>query len=86
MCLAIPGEIVELAPDGATVDFGGVRRTVDVSLVDARVGDFVYVHAGFAIQVLDRARAEETLRLWREVLDADSAARRDAGRESAPRL
>ncbi len=79
MGLAIPGWVVDLAPGGATVDFGGVRRTVDLSLVDAEVGDYVYVHAGFAIQVLDRARAEETLRLWREVLEADARERGGVG-------
>lgn len=53
------------------MDFGGVMRAVNVSLVDARVGDFVIVHAGYAIEVLDREEAEKTLELFRELLTQD---------------
>jgi hydrogenase expression/formation protein HypC len=72
MCLAIPAKIVTLKDDKAQVDFGeGVLREVNVTLVKARVGDYVLVHAGYAIQVLDENEALETLRLWNEVLEAD---------------
>jgi hydrogenase expression/formation protein HypC len=72
MCLAIPAKIVTLKDDKARVDFGeGVLREVNVTLVKARVGDYVLVHAGYAIQVLDEKEALETLRLWNEVLEAD---------------
>jgi hydrogenase expression/formation protein HypC len=55
----------------ANVDFGqGVLREVNVSLVEAKVGDYVLVHAGYAIQVLEEKEAQETLRLWNEVLEA----------------
>ena len=55
----------------ANVDFGqGVLREVNVSLVEAKVGEYVLVHAGYAIQVLDEKEAQETLRLWNEVLEA----------------
>lgn len=66
MCLAVPAKIVALQDENhAEIDYGdGVRRTVNVSLVDARVGDYVLVHAGFAIQVLDEEEAKETLRLF----------------------
>lgn len=68
MCLAVPGRVLEVADeDGvrtARVDFGGVRKRVCLeTLPEARPGDFVLVHAGFALQVLDQAAAEETLRL-----------------------
>ena len=56
MCLALQGRIVELSGSSAVVDFGGVSRVVDVSLLDScKVGDVVLVHVGFAIQkvVLD---------------------------------
>ena len=53
------------------MDFGGVMRAINVSLVDARVGDFVIVHAGYAIEVLDREEAEKTLELFRELLTQD---------------
>ncbi len=69
MCLAIPARIVEIHGDVASVDFGGgVLREVNVALVEAKVGEYVLVHAGYAIQVVDRKEAEETLRLWNELL------------------
>jgi hydrogenase expression/formation protein HypC len=72
MCLAIPAKIVTLKDYKARVDFGeGVLREVNVTLVSAKVGDYVLVHAGYAIQVLDEKEALETLRLWNEVLEAD---------------
>ena len=69
MCLAIPAKVLEVQGDVAQVDFGqGVAREVNVMLVDARVGEYVLVHAGYAIQVVDQEAAEESLRLWRELL------------------
>jgi hydrogenase expression/formation protein HypC len=53
----------------AQVDFGeGVLREVNISLVDPEVGDYVLVHAGYAIQKMDEKDALETLALWKEVL------------------
>jgi hydrogenase expression/formation protein HypC len=55
------------------VDFGeGVLREVNVTLVKAKVGDYVLVHAGYAIQVLDEKEAQETIRLWNEILEAEA--------------
>jgi len=69
MCLAIPAKVLEVHGDVAKVDFGqGVARDVNVMLVEAHVGEYVLVHAGYAIQVLDKEAAEETLRLWEEIL------------------
>ena len=74
MCLAIPAKVVEIEGDSARVDFGeGVLREVNVMLVNAKVGDYVLVHAGYAIQVLSEEEAQETLRLWNEVLEAAEA-------------
>ena len=70
MCLAIPAKVVEVQGDVAKVDFGqGIVRDVNVMLVEAHVGEYVLVHAGYAIQVIDQEAAEETLRLWREILE-----------------
>jgi len=70
MCLAIPARVLKRKGSIAKVDFGdGTAREVNVSLVDVKVGEYVIVHAGFAIQVLDKKSAEETIRLWDEMLD-----------------
>ena len=71
MCLAIPGKIIELdkKKQAATVDYGsGTTRKANVSLVQLQIGDYVLVHAGFAIQVLDKKEALETLALFKEML------------------
>lgn len=68
MCLAVPAEIKSIDGFMATVDYGGVSRSANISLVDAKIGDFVIVHAGYAIQVLDREEAEKTLELFRQLL------------------
>ena len=72
MCLAIPGKIVSIDGDMGEVDFGGAIRKANLSMVDAEVGDWAVVHAGFAIQIMDEEDAQETIRLWNEVLDSDS--------------
>ena len=70
MCLAIPAKIVEIRSDMARVDFGaGTMREVNVTLVDAKIGGYVIVHAGYAIEVLDQKAAEETLSMWNEILN-----------------
>lgn len=74
MCLAIPGKIVDIDKNKeySLVDYGeGTKRKINVSLVEVQVGDYVLVHAGFAIQVLDEKEAKETLKLFREMLSAE---------------
>ncbi|MGA2683135.1 MAG: HypC/HybG/HupF family hydrogenase formation chaperone [Candidatus Bathyarchaeia archaeon] len=71
MCLAIPAKVMNLQGDKANVDFGqGVLREVNVSLVDAKIGDYVIVHAGYAIQIIEEEDAKETLSLWKSILEA----------------
>ena len=72
MCLAIPARILKIKNGIAEVDFGrGVSREVNIMLVNAKVGDYVLVHAGYAIQVIDEKEAKETLRLWSKILEED---------------
>ena len=73
MCLAVPAEVKSIEGHMATVDYGGVSRKTNISLVDAKVGDFVIVHAGYAIQVMDKQEAEKTLELFQEMLDLEDA-------------
>ena len=71
MCLAIPARVMRIDGSKAQVDFGeGVLREVNVTLVEAKVGDYVLVHAGYAIQIVDKKDALETISLWNEILAA----------------
>lgn len=71
MCLAIPSKITKIENNMATIDVEGVQRKASLLLLeDARVGDYVIVHAGFAIHKLDEAAARETLDLLREAVAA----------------
>lgn len=68
MCVAVPGKITSIKDSTAEVDFSGVKHAVSLDLVPAaKKNDYVLVHAGFAIQVLDAAEAEETLKLFQEI-------------------
>jgi len=60
MCYAIPGKIIRIEAETATVDYGGVRKQANISLVKCSIGDFVLVHAGFAIQLVDADVAQKT--------------------------
>jgi hydrogenase expression/formation protein HypC len=80
MCLALPARVVELQDaDNAIVELGGVRKTVSVALTpEAKVGDYVIVHVGHAIGLLDAEEAEKTLALFAEMAAQDNAAERAA--------
>ena len=73
MCLAIPGKIVEIVDEEnsiAKVEIGGVRRNVNVGMLDkeeAMVGNYVLIHVGFAMTKIDEAEAMETLRVLEEI-------------------
>ena len=70
MCLAIPAKIIKIEDIVATIDVDGVQREASLLLLeDAMVGEYVIVHAGFAIQRIDEAAAMETLNLLREAAE-----------------
>jgi hydrogenase expression/formation protein HypC len=74
MCLAIPTLIKSIDGAQAEVEIGGVSRTISVALTpDAQVGDYVIVHTGFAISVLDQEEAQETLKLFDELAAFEQA-------------
>jgi len=73
MCLAVPALIVSIDGNEAEVDLAGVRRRIGLQLTpEARVGDYVLVHTGFAINVLDPDEAAESLRLFQELDERSS--------------
>jgi hydrogenase expression/formation protein HypC len=69
MCLAIPCKILEIQNDSGTIEFAGVKRKISLLFVeDAKVGDYVIVHAGFAIHRIDESTALESLSMLRQGL------------------
>ena len=76
MCLAVPVRITSIEGDQAEVDIGGVGRTVSIALTpEARLGDYVLLHTGYAINVLNEEEAEETLTLLERMVEADELSR-----------
>lgn len=74
MCLAIPMKVIERTDERGKVEQGGVIREVSfVMLPEVVLGDYVLVHAGFAIERLDEEEAQSTLELLREVMNAGDA-------------
>ncbi len=71
MCLGVPAKVLERHEDAAVVELGGVRREVSLMLVDdVSVGEWVIIHAGFAIEKLSEEEAEQTLALFRQIGEA----------------
>lgn len=75
MCLAIPARLVELrADERAVVNLGGIRKDVSIELVpEAQVGDYVIIHVGHAIGMIDPEEAERTLALFGEMAEGAAA-------------
>jgi len=70
MCLAIPALIKSIEDKEAEAEIGGVTRRISLWLTpEAKVGDYVLVHTGYAINILDQEEAEETLKLFREIAE-----------------
>ena len=70
MCLAVPAEVIEIQDDMATVRVGGALRKASLILVpEAELGDYVILHAGFALHKVDPDEARESLKLLREMVD-----------------
>lgn len=69
MCLAIPAKIIKINKNIAEIESLGVVREVDITLTpDTKIGDYVIVHAGFAIQIIDKKEASVTEGYWKEFL------------------
>ena len=68
MCLAIPGRIIKINGEEAVVDYETEKRRVNISMTDAKVGDYVFVQNMFAIQKIPEKEALEALRLWKKMM------------------
>jgi hydrogenase expression/formation protein HypC len=86
MCLAVPGKILEVTDEGeltrrGRVDFGGITKEVNLSLVpEAKVGDYVIVHVGIAISLLDEAEAQQVFSYLREMGELEELKLPEEGR------
>jgi len=70
MCLAVPMKVIQKKGATATVELDGVRRKIRLDLVEkVQPGDYVIVHAGFAIEKLDKKEAKKTLNLFQQIAD-----------------
>lgn len=67
MCVAVPGKIIEINEDTATVNVLDNITQVDIRLVSAKIGDYVLIHAGCALEVLSKDTAEEIIWLFKEL-------------------
>lgn len=71
MCLAVPAKITAIDGEEAVLDYGGVTRKANISMLsEVNIGDYVLVHVGYAISKMDEEEALETLKLWDEMLEA----------------
>ena len=75
MCLAVPMEVKSIEGDEADVEVGGVRKKIRLDLMSdkPKVGEFVIIHAGFAIRILDREEAMETINVFKDGWNLDLA-------------
>jgi hydrogenase expression/formation protein HypC len=72
MCIAIPGKIISVEGQHAKVDFSGNVVNVNVGIIEPQVGQYVLVHAGCAIEVMEKDKADELLTLFAELEEAEA--------------
>ena len=75
MCIAIPGRVTEINGDTATVDYNGNKVNVNIGLVEPEVGQYVLVHAGCAIEVMEKDKAQELIDLFSDIEEIEGAVR-----------
>ncbi len=61
MCLAIPGKVIKIDDDNATIDYNGITKQAKITIISPKIGDYVLVHAGFAIEILKKDRKDDTI-------------------------
>lgn len=74
MCLAVPMRIVSMTESTGVAEMGGVKKNISfIMCPEAKIDDYVIVHAGFAIQILDENEANERLKLFRQIVDLEKS-------------
>jgi len=74
MCLAVPMKVISLQNDTGIAEMSGVKKEISfMMLPEAEIGDYVIVHAGFAIQILNEEEAQKTLELFREMEELEDS-------------
>jgi hydrogenase expression/formation protein HypC len=70
MCLAIPGKILQINGDSALIDFDGIKQNVIIALIqNPKIGKYVIVHAGYAIEQINEEEALEAIEQWKEIAE-----------------
>jgi hydrogenase expression/formation protein HypC len=78
MCLAIPGKVLSINGIKALADFDGMRKEIVIALLpNIKVGQYVIVHAGYAIEEINEKAAIEAIQVWHEALDTDMVSKED---------
>lgn len=71
MCVAVPVEVIEIIGSEALVNFGGVKKRVNIDLIeDLKIGDYILFHAGCGLQKLDKEEAEKTLEIFKKLANS----------------
>ncbi len=75
MCLAVPVQVTSIEGNEADIEIGGVKRRVSIMLTpEVKVGDYVLLHTGYAINVIDEAEAQETLKIFEQMASLEESA------------
>lgn len=79
MCLAIPSKVLSIKGQTGRVDFGGVTKEISLCLLnDVKIGDYVIIHAGYALEIIDEDEANETLSLLKQITEIEYQEIKDA--------
>jgi len=66
MCLALPGKIEKINGENAVINYGGIKKEANISFIDCKIGDYVLIHVGFAIEVINTKKAKAMYNLLKE--------------------
>ncbi len=76
MCLAVPVKVVAVEGNEAEVEIGGVKRSISIVLTpEAKVGDYVLLHTGYSLKIIDETEAQETIKLFDEIMQSEKPVR-----------